>query len=277
MTEHKIEYRSLGELRPYDNNPRDNDAAVKPTAESIRQFGFQSPIIVDKDSVIIAGHTRYKAAKRLHLDKVPVIVASELTPEQVKAYRIADNSTGEVAKWNIDLLTAELAGIKLDMTQFGLDVKLDTNTELEDDGYEVEVPDAPITKPGDLWILGEHRVLCGSATDANDMARLMGGVRADLILTDPPLQRRLRGQNSRPLAHPKRPDGRKPIPPVPAAVLRAGVRGLPHGGRRVHLPRRHRGRGFPGHVPRGGLGAAWVPDLGEKRHGAGPCGLPMAA
>ena len=186
MTEHKIEYRSLGELRPYDNNPRDNDAAVKPTAESIRQFGFQSPIIVDKDSVIIAGHTRYKAAKRLHLDKVPVIVASELTPEQVKAYRIADNSTGEVAKWNIDLLTAELAGIKLDMAQFGLDIKLDTNTEVEDDGYEVELPDAPITKPGDLWILGDHRVLCGSATDANDMARLMGETRADLLLTDPP-------------------------------------------------------------------------------------------
>lgn len=186
MTEHKIEYRSLSEIHPYDNNPRDNDAAVKPTAESIRQFGFQSPIIVDKDGVIIAGHTRYKAAKRLHLDKVPVIVASELTPEQVKAYRIADNSTGEVAKWNIELLTAELAGIKLDMAQFGLEVKLDTNTEVEDDGYEVALPDAPITKPGDLWILGEHRVLCGSATDANDMARLMEKTRADLLLTDPP-------------------------------------------------------------------------------------------
>lgn len=186
MTEHKIEYRSLSEIHPYDNNPRDNDAAVKPTAESIRQFGFQSPIIVDKDGVIIAGHTRYKAAKRLHLGKVPVIVASELTPEQVKAYRIADNSTGEVAKWNIDLLTAELAGIKLDMTQFGLDVKLDTNTEVEDDGYEVELPEAPITKPGDLWILGDHRVLCGSSTDVNDMARLMEKTRADLLLTDPP-------------------------------------------------------------------------------------------
>lgn len=241
MTEHKIEYRSLSEIRPYDNNPRDNDAAVKPTAESIRQFGFQAPIIVDKDGVIIAGHTRYKAAKRLHLGKVPVIVASELTPEQVKAYRIADNSTGEVAKWNIDLLTAELAGIKLDMTQFGLDVKLDTNTEVEDDGYEVELPEAPITKPGDLWILGDHRVLCGSSTDVNDMARLMEKTRADLLLTDPPLQRRLRRQDHRPVAHSKRPDGREPIPPVPAAVLRLRLRCLPHGGRRVHFPCRHRG------------------------------------
>ena len=194
MTEHKIEYRNLDEIRPYDNNPRDNDAAVKPTAESIRQFGFQAPIIVDKDGVIIAGHTRYKAAKRLHLDKVPVIVAGELTPEQVKAYRIADNSTGEVARWNIELLTAELAGIKLDMSQFGLDLKLDTNTEVEDDGYEVEVPDAPITKPGDIWILGEHRVLCGSATDAGDMTRLMDGARADLLLTDPPIMSPMRAR-----------------------------------------------------------------------------------
>ena len=277
MTEHKIEYRSLGEIHPYDNNPRDNDAAVKPTAESIRQFGFQSPIIVDKDGVIIAGHTRYKAAKRLHLDKVPVIVASELTPEQVKAYRIADNSTGEVAKWNIDLLTAELASIKLDMAQFGLEVKLDTNTEVEDDGYEVALPDAPITKPGDLWILGEHRVLCGSATDANDMARLMEKTRADLLLTDPPLQRRLRRQNCRPAAHPERSDGRKPIPPVPAAILRPCLRCLPHGGRRVYLPRRHRGGGVPGHVPGSRLGTAWVPGMGEEHHGSGPQRLPMAA
>ena len=123
--QHQIEYKKLSEIQPYDNSPRRNDEAAKAVAASIKEFGFQSPIIVDKDMVIIAGHTRYKAAKRLKLDTVPVVVASELTPEQVKAYRIADNSTGEVAEWEINLLMGELATIGYDMTQFGLNVELE--------------------------------------------------------------------------------------------------------------------------------------------------------
>ena len=119
---HQIEYKRLDEIRPYDNNPRRNDEAAKAVANSIKEFGFQSPIIVDRDGVIIAGHTRYKAARRLKLQEVPVIVAAELDPEKVKALRIADNSTGEVAEWDLQLLVQELTGIEYDMTDFGLNL-----------------------------------------------------------------------------------------------------------------------------------------------------------
>ena len=112
---HQIEYKRLDEIRPYDNNPRRNDEAAKAVANSIKEFGFQSPIIVDRDGVIIAGHTRYKAARRLKLQEVPVIVAAELDPEKVKALRIADNSTGEVAEWDLQLLVQELIRITNEM------------------------------------------------------------------------------------------------------------------------------------------------------------------
>lgn len=112
--------KPLGELTPYENNPRYNDAAVDAVAESIRQFGFKVPIVIDKDGVIIAGHTRLKAALKLGLATAPCVVADDLTPEQAKAFRLADNKTGELADWDLDKLTAELDGIAdIDMTGFG--------------------------------------------------------------------------------------------------------------------------------------------------------------
>jgi site-specific DNA-methyltransferase (adenine-specific) len=109
-----------GDLIPYENNPRNNDEAVEYVANSIREFGFKVPIVVDKDNVIVAGHTRLKAAQLLGLEEVPVVVADDLTPEQVKAFRLADNKTGELAEWDFDLLDLELDGIAdIDMEQFG--------------------------------------------------------------------------------------------------------------------------------------------------------------
>ena len=196
--QHQIEYRPLTDIRPYDDNPRRNDAAVGPVANSIREFGFQSPIIVDADGVIIAGHTRYKAAKRLGLKEIPVVYARELTPEQVRAYRIADNSTGEIAEWDPALLLQELDALTYNMSDFGLDVQLDKIVdEAKDDEYNVELPTTPITKPGDLWQLGEHRVLCGDSTSAQDVARLMAGAQADLFLTDPPYNVNYAGGNGK--------------------------------------------------------------------------------
>lgn len=195
---HQIEYKPLTEIRPYDDNPRRNEAAVGPVANSIKEFGFQSPIIVDRDGVIIAGHTRYKAAKRLGLKEVPVVFATELTPEQAQAYRIADNSTGELAEWDPALLLQELEGLKYNMADFGLDLQLDKVVdEAKDDEYEVEVPAEPITKPGDVWILGDHRVMCGDSTNAQDIARLMAGEQADLLLTDPPYNVNYEGSNGK--------------------------------------------------------------------------------
>ena len=116
----QIIIKGIGEIQPYENNPRNNDSAVDAVAASIREFGWQQPIVVDKDGVIIAGHTRYKAARKLGLTEVPVVVADNLTDEQVMAYRLADNKTGELAGWDFSALEEELAGLaEIDMQQFG--------------------------------------------------------------------------------------------------------------------------------------------------------------
>ena len=116
----QIIIKGIIEIKPYENNPRNNDSAVDAVAASIREFGWQQPIVVDKDGVIIAGHTRYKASRKLGLTEVPVVVADNLTDEQVRSYRLADNKTGELAGWDFSALEEELAGLaEIDMQQFG--------------------------------------------------------------------------------------------------------------------------------------------------------------
>ena len=121
----QIIIKGIGEIQPYENNPRRNETAVDAVAASIREFGWQQPIVVDKDGVIIAGHTRYKAAKKLGLAEVPVVVADKLTEEQIKAYRLADNKSGELAEWDFAALEEELAAIsEIDMSAFGFDARI---------------------------------------------------------------------------------------------------------------------------------------------------------
>ena len=192
----EITLRDLSEIRPYPDNPRDNDAAVDAVAASLKEFGWRAPIVVDADDVIIAGHTRYKAAKKLGLKKVPVHVARDLTPEQVRAYRIADNKTAELADWDYDLLPIELAAIQgsgfdLGLQGFDPDELLRLlDPEVKDglcDPDEVPAPpDEATTKPGDLWILGNHRLLCGDSSKVEDVDRLMDGQRIHLVNSDPP-------------------------------------------------------------------------------------------
>lgn len=190
----RVKETPIGEVRPYPGNPRVNDGAVEAVAASLREFGWQQPIVVDADGTIVAGHTRYKAARRLGMATVPVVVASGLTPEQVQAYRLADNKVGELATWDTGLLAGELDGIcGIDMGLFGFDPEDMAVGDagaggVEDDGFDGEPDESgePVTRPGDLWLLGGHRLLCGDATDAGDVARLMGGAQADLMVTDPP-------------------------------------------------------------------------------------------
>lgn len=180
---------SIDDIEPYENNPRDNDDAVDAVANSIKEFGWQQPIVVDKDMVIIAGHTRYKAAKRLGYTKVPVVVADNLTAEQVKAYRLADNKSGELATWDETALFDELSGISdIDMTDFGFDPieELEEEKEVEDDDFDEEPPEEPKSKLGQVYQLGRHRLMCGDSTKPEDVKTLMGGYKADLLLTDPP-------------------------------------------------------------------------------------------
>lgn len=184
----KVELKRITEIRPYENNPRVNDGAVDAVAASIREFGFQQPIVVDAGGVIIAGHTRYKAALRLGLTEVPVVVADTLTPDQVKAYRLADNKTGELATWDFAALDEELAGItELDMTMFGFEPLKETEAvTVREDDFDVEPPKEPRSRPGDIYRLGDHRLMCGDSAKKEDWEKLMGDDRADMVFTDPP-------------------------------------------------------------------------------------------
>ena len=182
--------RKITELKPYENNPRINDKAVDAVAASIKEFGFKVPIIVDKDGVIVAGHTRLKAAEKLGLDEVPVIVADDLTPEQVKAFRLADNKVGEIAEWDFEKLEEELKGLNINMSQFGFDIAEDVSGgEVIQDDFDVdkaiEEIDEPTAKRGQIWTLGDHRLMCGDCTNKDEVSKLMQGNFADMVITDP--------------------------------------------------------------------------------------------
>jgi DNA modification methylase len=197
-----IEKIAIESLIPYVNNQKQHpEAQIEKIAGSIKEFGFLNPIIVDKDNVIIAGHGRYEAAKRLGLEKVPVIRAEHLTQAQIKAYRIADNRLAELAIWDEELLAVELAEleeINFDMDLLGfnedeLNGLLDIKDEEVDYEKADEVPEVEeeeiIIKRGDLIELGknfQHRILCGDSTKEEDVERLMNGEKADMVFTDPP-------------------------------------------------------------------------------------------
>lgn len=190
-----VELRDIDTIKPYPNNPRHNDQAVDAVAASIQAFGFRQPVVVDEQGVIIVGNTRYKAALKLGLKMVPVHVATGLSDAQIKAYRIADNKTSEIADWNPDLLTQELLELKdldFDLNLLGFtgdELQQMLNAEVQGLGDPDEVPEPPneaITKPGDVWHLGNHRLLCGDSTKPEHVKKLMDGAVARMMFTDPP-------------------------------------------------------------------------------------------
>lgn len=184
-----IKELKLSEIKPYEKNPRKNDDAVKYVAESIKEFGFKVPLVIDKNGVIVAGHTRYKAAKQLKMKTVPCLVADDLTDEQVRAFRLADNKVAEQAEWDVDLLDEELADIlDIDMGMFGFDPleSEDDEKEIEEDNFETTLPSEPKTHKGDMWKMGGHILLCGDSTCIEDVRKLMQGEKAEMCFTDPP-------------------------------------------------------------------------------------------
>ena len=186
----EIKDLKITDLKPYEKNPRMNDNAVPYVANSIKEFGFKVPIIIDKKNVIVAGHTRYKAAQQLGLETVPCIIADDLTPKQIKAFRLADNKTAEKAEWETEFLSDELKELlDVDMGAFGFeDVLDDLEEELEaqEDDYEMELPEDPRAKTGQIWQLGKHRLMCGDSTKKTDVLQLVGGCKMDILITDPP-------------------------------------------------------------------------------------------
>ena len=183
---------NLGDIHPYERNPRINDKAVEPVMKSIQKDGYRARIIVDKDGVIIAGHTRYEAMKRLGWTEAEVWIADDMTPEQIADYRIRDNLTADFAEWDFSELEAEIEELNLDfdMSEFeGFeDIQggvSDTPTAEEDD-FDEDISIEPKAKPGDIYQLGQHRLICGDSTDVAVIDRLMDGVKADMVFTDPP-------------------------------------------------------------------------------------------
>ena len=192
----QVQRRALDRLIPYARNARTHtDEQVAQIAASIAEFGFNCPVLVDERGEIIAGHGRVLAAQKLGFAEVPVIVLAHLTDIQKRAFRIADNRIAENAGWNEELLRLEFAALKeadfdIDLTGFDLD-EVDRMLAAPEAGADDadDVPEAPVeavTRPGDLWVLGNHRLLCGDATVLADVEKVLGGSLADLCFTDPP-------------------------------------------------------------------------------------------
>ena len=183
----QIIYKKTSELKKYKNNPRKNELAVEKVAESIKEFGFRNPILIDKDNEIVCGHTRYDAAKKLGIKEVPCIIADDLTPDQIKAFRLVDNKTNEFAEWDDELLDLEIQDIEIDLSPFGFEKGLDKlPDEVIEDEFDGELPTEPISKLGDIYKLGNHRLMCGDTTNPQDFAKLMQGRVAQVCVTSPP-------------------------------------------------------------------------------------------
>jgi len=191
----KVKQTPIDQVIPYARNPRKNGDAIAKVAASLKEFGWQQPIVVDSEMVVIAGHTRLAAARTLGMEKVPVVIADGLTPAQVKAYRLADNRVSQEAQWDDELLSVELEelladGYNLSETGFDEDELASLLAQeiegLTDEDSVPEVPETPKTVEGDIWILGNHRLMCGDSTSIDAVDKLMDGNDVDCVYTDPP-------------------------------------------------------------------------------------------
>ena len=192
----KIETADINTIKPYENNPRKlKDSAIEKVAMSLKEYGFRQPIVVDKDRIIVVGHTRYRASKKLGFKEVPITIADNLTPEQINAYRIADNRTAEESEWDSELLKMEIKDLeakdfKLDLLGFNEDQLNDMLFEekqgLTDEDEVPEAPEEPISKLGDIWKLGNHRVMCGDSTFIDNIDLVTKKEKIDMVFTDPP-------------------------------------------------------------------------------------------
>tara|TARA_R110000772_G_scaffold138233_2_gene247200 strand:- start:270 stop:1418 length:1149 start_codon:yes stop_codon:yes gene_type:complete len=194
----KIEMINIDNIKPYESNPRNNAISIDKVADSIREFGFRQPIVVDEDMTILAGHTRLLASKQLELKEVPVHIADGLTNSQKKAYRIMDNKSSEDSEWDMGLLHLEMKDLmdddyNLNLTGFtpeqleALSVLTESTLEGKTDEDDLpEIPKEPKSKVGDIYQLGHHRLMCGDSISIDDVDRLMDGKEATMLFTDPP-------------------------------------------------------------------------------------------
>ena len=192
----QIKIAEISNIKPYENNPRKlSEQAIEKVAMSLKEYGFRQPIVVDKNMVIVAGHTRYRASKKLGLKQVPISVIDNLSEEQINAYRIADNRTAEESEWDNELLKMEIKELeakdfKLDLLGFNDEqlnnILFEEKQGLTDEDEVPEAPEEPISKLGDIWKLGKHKLICGDSTKLETYEKLCGETKVDLYLTDPP-------------------------------------------------------------------------------------------
>tara|TARA_R110002153_G_scaffold134821_1_gene284241 strand:- start:2028 stop:3200 length:1173 start_codon:yes stop_codon:yes gene_type:complete len=209
----KITTVAINEVIPYARNPRKNEDAITKVSASLQEYGWQQPIVVDAEMVIIAGHTRLEAAKRLKMEKVPIHIADKLTEAQVKAFRIADNRVSQEAEWDMDLLKIELGdleGLEFDLSLTGFDddelnalMVEAVEDGLTDDDEVPEAPENPVSVLGDVWTLGNHRLMCGDSSSVDAVDKLMDGKKIDFIVTDPPYGIGIDGQKESKSKNPK--------------------------------------------------------------------------
>lgn len=182
----EITKRRLADIVPYAANAKKHDKRqINNVAESIKQYGFVQPIVIDRDGVIVIGHCRAMAAKKLGMEEVPCVCVDDLTPEQVNALRLVDNKSNE-SDWDFDLLADELPGLDLSAFDFDWGLRDELDTSVVEDNYDPVLPAEPKSKPGDVYQLGDHRLMCGDSTSLTDVQKLVGGAQMDLLLTDPP-------------------------------------------------------------------------------------------
>ena len=178
--------RKLSEITPYEKNAKKHEKRqIANVAESIRQYGFVQPVVIDRDGVIVIGHCRALAAKKLGMETVPCVCVDDLTPEQVNALRLVDNKSNE-SDWDMDLLAEELPGLDLSGFDFDWGLQDSVNLSAVEDDYDPMLPVQPKSKLGDVYRLGEHRLMCGDSTSLTDVQKLVGGAQIDLLITDPP-------------------------------------------------------------------------------------------
>ena len=271
----QVEMRPIGSIKPYEDNPRLNDAGVEAVAASIKAFGFRQPIVVDEEDVIIVGHTRYKAALKLGMTEVPVHVARGLTPAQARAYRIADNQTATLSQWDEDKLPLELMALQredfdliADRLPRGRTPPPPTQPAGEGQCDPDEVPEPPdrtdhrARRPVGAGPAPAPVRRCDQARGPGPAPRRLPGGHAP---DRPAVQRGLRGEDRRAAHHRQRHDGSRRVPPLPPSALGAATQHLKPGGSVLPLARRHRGARCPAGLRRRRAGRAAVPGVGEVR------------
>ena len=276
----KFEIVPVAEIKPDERNARKHsDEQITELRRSLREFGFVNPLLIDKNKKIIAGHGRLAAAVAEGMSAVPCIFVEHLTEAQRRAYMLADNRLAEHATWDIGILNEELKfldDLGFDITITGFDMPED-ETEAVDDGYEPELPAIPQSKIGQIYRLGRHRLMCGDSTEAADVALLMDGAQADMLLTDPPYNVDYKGKTKEELTIENDAQSDDEFRDFLVKAFTNAQENMKPGAVFYIWHADSNGYAFRAAAKEGGADRAAVPDLGKEQHGHGPTGLPVEA